>query len=128
MMELTAADRLKIHLLLYYPSVKMKHVELSDTPGFLRCNPYGLIDIRGAGYGSGNPKLRLWNELHSHFTDKVSVIKSKNGFPTLIEWNGMIYHLDQTRSFTHTARRNKPNRTPRKGVNRSGYGERSARR
>lgn len=98
-MELTPADRLKVHLLLHYPNVKVKHVQLSETPGFLKAMPYGLIDIRGAGYATGNPPCRLWNELHEHFTHHVEIVKRKNSIPTLIVWNGLVYHLDQSRSF-----------------------------
>lgn len=126
MIELTPADRLKTHLILNYPRVKMKHVRLSDEPGFLQTSPDGRIDIRGAGYAKGNPSLRLWNELHRYFTQHVEVVKLKNGLPTLIAWNGLIYHLDQSKSFkpireqVPVARRNHPQRTrkaSRKGVN-----------
>lgn len=101
-MELKPVDRLKIHLLLHYPRLKMKHVQLSDRPGFLQA-PSGLIDIRGASYAAGTPPLRLWNELHSHFAHHVEVIKRKNNIPTRIAWNGMIYHLDQSKSFRRNA-------------------------
>lgn len=99
MIELTAAERLKVHLTLFYPSIKMKHVRLSAVPGFLELPSGKLIDIRAASYGSDTPPLRLWNELHSHFTQNVQVVRRKNGLPTLISWNGMIYHLDQSKSF-----------------------------
>lgn len=130
--HLTPTDRLKIHLTLHCRKVKIKHVRLSEVPGFLEVAPFngGLIDIRGAGYGPGNPPLRLWNELHTYFTDHVEVIKRKNNVPTLIAWNGMVYHLDQTKSFTPAAevvpvrRRKCPNRPARsnsgKGVKTSG--------
>lgn len=115
-MDLTSADRLKVHLALHCPGVKMKHVRLSDVPGFLELSPFGRIDIRGAGYANDNPSLRLWNELHGHFAQHVEVIKRKNGIPTLIEWNGMVYHLDQTRSFVTVYRRNEHNRERRKNT------------
>lgn len=128
MIELTAAERLRIHLMLHYPHVKMKDLRLSEVPGFLEAYPSGRIDIRGASYGSGSSSLRLWNELHSHFCQHVQVLKRRYSTPTLIEWNGMIYHLDQTRSFIQpvkqfpvTKRRNKPQRSARieKEVNRN---------
>lgn len=122
MIDLTPSDRLKTHLILHCPNVKMKHVRLSSTPGFLEVEPSGQIDIRGAGYGPGNARMRLWDELHGHFAAHVQVIKQKNKIPTLIEWNGMIYHLDQNRSFMPSSdcsspigRRNQPARS-REGV------------
>lgn len=99
MIELSPADRLKVHLMLFYPHIKMKHVKLSFVPGFLELPSGQLIDIRGASYGSDSHALRLWNELHGHFTQHIQILKRKNSLPTLISWNGMIYHLDQTKTF-----------------------------
>lgn len=98
-MMLTPADRLKVHFTLFYPHIKLKHVRMSHVPGFLQTLSGQMIDIRGASYASTNPPLRLWNELHSYFTQHVEVLKRKNSLPTLIVWNGLVYHLDQTRSF-----------------------------
>lgn len=97
-MELTPAERLEVHLILHYPKVKMKSVRLSEVPGFLQ-SIHGLIDIRGVSYSSSNPPLRLWNELHYYFNQHVDVVKRKHGQPTLILWNGMVFHLDQTRTY-----------------------------
>lgn len=97
-MELTPIERLEVHLMLHYPKVKLKNVRLSENPGFLQ-SVHGLIDIRGVSYSSNNPPLRLWNELHYYYSQHVDVIKRKNGQPTLIVWNGMVFHLDQTRTY-----------------------------
>lgn len=99
MIELTTEERLKIHLLLHYPDVKLKNITLCKKPGFLQNTiNNSLIDIRGASYGPNNP-LRLWDELHSYFTQHIQILKRKNGQPTLILWNGMVFHLDQTRTY-----------------------------
>lgn len=120
-MDLTPADRLQIHLTLHYPGVKLKHVRLSDTPGFLELSPFGRIDIRGASYATnGNSPLRLWDELHGHFAHHVEVIKRKNGLPTLIEWNGMVYHLDQSRSFNAAVYRRNERKRARQSRKESG--------
>lgn len=104
-MELNPVERLTIHLLLYHPKVKMKDVRISGIPGQL-LTAYGPIDIRGASYDSkSSHSLRLWTELHEHFSDHVDVLKVNNGQPTLIIWNGMVYHLDQTRSYKAPERR-----------------------
>lgn len=97
-MELTPAERLHVHLLLYYPYLRIKDVSLSNTPGFLQYEN-GLIDIRGASYGTGGHPLRLWNELHQHFAHHVDVIKRKYGQPTIVLWNGMVFHLDQAKTY-----------------------------
>lgn len=107
-MELSPLDRLKVHLALHHPNLKLRNIRLSKTPGFLHSSAHGLIDIRGAGYGSDNPPLRLWGELHDCFVDVVSVVKRKYGKPTLIEWNGMTYHLDQVRSYRNKKGRAMP--------------------
>lgn len=104
-MELNPVERLAVHLLLHYPRVKMKDVRLSGTPGHLLTSS-GSIDIRGASYDSkSSHPLRLWTELHEHFSHHVDVLKRNNGQPTLIIWNGMVYHLDQTRSYKSQERR-----------------------
>lgn len=103
-MELTPLDRLKVYLTLYYPNLKLRNVRLSKKPGHLHTSAHGLIDIRGAGYGSGNPPLRLWEELHDYFIGVVSIVKRKHGQPTLIEWNGCFYHLDHHSSYKHKKR------------------------
>lgn len=115
MIELTAAERLKVHLMLFFPHIKVKHVRLSATPGFLELPSGQQVDIRGASYGNDNSPLRLWNELHKHFTQNIEVLKRKNNLPTLIAWNGMIYHLDQTKSFSEEliTRRSLPKRRVR---------------
>lgn len=97
-MELTPIERLEVHLLLHYPKLKLQHVRLSPTSGFLH-TPLGTIDIRGVSYSPNNPPLRLWNELHYYYSQHVDVIKRKHGQPTLIVWNGMVFHLDQTRTY-----------------------------
>lgn len=104
-MELTCEDRLKIHLLLHYPNVKLKHVNMSYKPGFLK-HKSGLIDIRGASYGTATHHLRLWEELHDYFTQHIELVQAKNGQPTLILWNGMVFHLDQVRTYRSQERRN----------------------
>lgn len=101
-MQLTPVDRLRVHLALYHPKLKVKNITLSMNPGFLN-STQGIIDIRGAGYGKDSSSMRLWNELHSYFCHHVDIIKRKNNHPTLILWNGNVYHLDQQRS--HRPRR-----------------------
>lgn len=117
MIELTPGERLHVHLHLYYPGVKMKHVRLSENTGFLEVVPLGQIDIRGASYGPKDNPLRLWNELHGHFSQHVKVMKRKNGHPTRILWNGMVFQLDQNFTYTRDRRpRRIRERKQQKGV------------
>lgn len=96
-MNLTPEIRLKAHLILYYPNVRMTTVSLSATPGYIITGS-AVINIRGAGYAPGNAPLRLWNELHAYYSSHVEIVREKNKQPTIIAWNGMVYTLDQKRS------------------------------
>lgn len=108
-MELTAAERLEIFLLLHHPKLKMHTIRLSESPGFLQ-SVYGLIDIRGASYDSKSHPLRLWQELHHYYSQHIDVLKRKHGQPTLILWNGRVFHLDQTRTFKEVKEERRPRR------------------
>lgn len=97
-MILSPLDRLLIHLALYYPDVRLKDVSLHEKAGILHV-PTGTINIRSAGYGKESPSLRLWNELHDYFKEYVKVLRTKQGQPTRIEFNGCIYNLDPSKTY-----------------------------
>lgn len=102
MMELNPIERLRIHLILHHPKVRIRHIKLSKKPGYLYSSQVGMIDIRGASYPLVCPPTRLWDELHDYFTSAVMVLKRKNGQATVIEYDGDFYSLNQHKTHRNT--------------------------
>lgn len=108
--QLTPIERLQTFLRLHHADVNIHRVRLSHRPGYIIVqNKEGEqvqeIDIRGVGYpqkvnGRAISICRLWQELHSHFSEYVQVDRVKNGAPTKINWQGRSYILDHKSTYT----------------------------